>query len=66
MQILIVVFLFAIVGSLGHALHSMSSGPDRAPQMARALTVRITLSIALFALILAGNHFGWIEPHRIH
>ncbi len=65
MQILIVALLIAIVGSLGHALFSMSSGPDRARQMAQALTVRISVSVALFALILAGYHFGWIEPHGI-
>ncbi len=65
MQILIAVLLLTIVGSLGHALFSMSSGPDRAQQMAQALTVRISVSVALFALILVGYHFGWIEPHGI-
>jgi Protein of unknown function (DUF2909) len=66
MQILIVVLLIAIVGSLGHALFSMASGPDRARQMANALTVRISISVALFVLLLVGNHFGWIEPHGMH
>lgn len=66
MQFLIVVLLAAIVGSLGHALFSMSSGPERAQQMAQALTVRITVSVGLFALILVGYHFGWIVPHAIH
>lgn len=65
MQALIVALLVVIVASLGHALFSMSSGPDRAQQMAQALTVRITLSGALFALIMVGYHFGWIEPHNL-
>jgi hypothetical protein len=65
MQFLIVLLLMVIVGSLGHALFSMSSGPDRAQQMAQALTVRITVSVALFVLLLVGYHFGWIEPHSI-
>ena len=65
MQALVVALLVVIVASLGHALFSMSSGPDRAQQMAQALTVRITLSVALFALILVGYHFGWIEPHNL-
>lgn len=65
MQVLIVVLLVAIVGSLGSALFAMSSGPDRAQEMARALTVRISISAALFALILAGYPFGLIEPHGI-
>ncbi len=66
MQILIVILLFGIVGSLGHALSSMASGPDRSERMAQALTVRISLSVALFVLLLAGYHFGWIQPHRVH
>jgi Protein of unknown function (DUF2909) len=66
MQALIFVLLAAIVGSLGHALFSMTSGPGRAREMANALTVRITISVALFVLILVGNHFGWIAPHGVH
>jgi Protein of unknown function (DUF2909) len=63
MAILIILFLVAIVVSLGHALSSMSSGPDRSQHMVQALTVRISLSVALFALVLVGYHFGWIQPH---
>jgi len=69
MAIVVVVLLFAIVGSLGHALSSMSStssGPERSLRMAQALTVRIALSVALFALLLLGYHFGWIQPHGAH
>jgi hypothetical protein len=66
MQALIVILLLLIVGSLGHALASMSSGPSRSEQMAQALTVRISLSVGLFALLLAGYHFGWIVPHHVH
>jgi hypothetical protein len=65
MAILIIVFLVAIVVSLGHALSSMSSGPDRSQRMVQALTVRISLSVALFALLLVGYHFGWIQPHGV-
>ena len=68
MEILIVVMLLAIVGSLGHALSSMASGEpgvERSARMARALTVRITLSVGLFAVLLAGYHFGWIQPHSV-
>jgi hypothetical protein len=66
MQALIVGFLVLIVASLGHALSSMASGPERAALMAQALTMRISLSIALFALLLLGYHFGWITPHAMH
>jgi hypothetical protein len=63
MQLLVMVLLGAIVASLGHALSSMASGPDRAARMVKALTVRISLSVALFALLLIGYRFGWIRPH---
>ena len=66
MQVLILALLLAVVVSLGHALTSMSSGPDRPLRVVRALTVRITLSVALFALLLVGNYLGWIQPHHLH
>jgi F0F1-type ATP synthase assembly protein I len=45
---------------------SATPGIERSQRMARALTVRITLSAALFAVLLVGYHFGWIQPHRVH
>ncbi len=66
MELLIIVLLLGIVFSLGHALSSMAAGPGHSERMAQALTVRITLSVALFGLLLAGYHFGWIQPHRVH
>jgi hypothetical protein len=32
--------------------------------MARALTMRISLSLGLFVLLFVGYHFGWIAPHK--
>lgn len=63
MQIIILILLVAVVASLGHALSSLSSGVGHQQRMVRALTVRISLSVALFALLLVGHHFGWIQPH---
>lgn len=65
MEIMIVVLLVAVVASLGHALASMSSGAGSPQRMARALTVRISLSVALFAFLLVGYHLGWIQPHGV-
>jgi len=63
MEILVVVTLIAIVFSLGQALFSMTSGPSDSKRMVRALTVRVGLSIALFAFLMLGWYFGLIEPH---
>jgi hypothetical protein len=63
MEILVVVTLIAIVFSLGQALFSMTSGPSDSKRMVRALTMRVGLSIALFAFLMLGWYFGLIEPH---
>jgi multisubunit Na+/H+ antiporter MnhF subunit len=66
MNFLIVAMLFAIVASLGHALYSMASGPANSERMVKALTTRIALSVALFALLFAAWGLGLIEPHAVH
>jgi Tfp pilus assembly protein FimT len=65
MEMLIVIVLFAIVASLGHALFSMSTQQTSSKAMVNALTMRISLSLALFALLFISWHFGWIEPHQV-
>ena len=62
MKVIIAVLLIGIVLSLGQALFAMSSGPDPSGRMVRALSVRVGLSILLFALVMVGSHFGLIEP----
>jgi len=63
MKVLIGVALLAIVASLGQALFAMSSGPNNSARVVRALTVRIALSLALFAALMLGWYFGLIEPN---
>jgi membrane associated rhomboid family serine protease len=63
MELLVIGTLVAIVVSLGQALFSMTSGPTDSKRMVRALTVRVGLSIALFAFLMIGWYFGLIEPH---
>ncbi|HEX4024726.1 MAG TPA: twin transmembrane helix small protein [Steroidobacteraceae bacterium] len=68
-RILIFVVLIAIVASLGSALFHLSSSKsdaDNSRKMARALTVRIVLSLALFFLIMLAWWFGLITPHNYH
>jgi hypothetical protein len=62
MRTVIVLLLVFILLSLGQALFSMASGPDPSGRMVRALTVRITLSLALFGLLFVGWHLGLIAP----
>ncbi len=62
---LILVLLGAIVFSLGKAMFHLSSGPDHSERMVRALTVRISLSIALFALLMIVWYLGGMSPHPL-
>jgi H+/Cl- antiporter ClcA len=56
----------AIVVSLGSALYHLSRGTQQdSAKLARALTVRITLSLVLFALIMLAWYAGLIQPHGI-
>jgi len=58
MNLLVGLLLLGAVASLGQAMFAMSSGPEGSAQMARALTIRIGLSVAAFLLMLAKMHFG--------
>lgn len=58
--------LLGIVGSLGSALFQLTRGtPESSAKLARALTVRISLSLLLFALLMLAWYFGLITPHPL-
>ncbi len=65
MKLLIVAALLAIIVSLGQALFAMSSGQGNSARMVRALTLRIGLSVALFAILMLCWYFGLIDPHGV-
>jgi hypothetical protein len=67
MKALIVVVLLAIVIVLGSAGAAMLRRPrdgdqPRDKRMARALALRVVLSVGLFAFILLAWALGWIQP----
>ncbi len=65
-RIVVILALVAIVASLGSALYHLSRGTQAdSAKMARALTVRIVVSIVLFALIMLAWYAGLIAPHGI-
>ena len=64
-KILIIIVLFAIVGSLGSALFHLSRGKGDSKKMARALTIRFGLSLVLFILLMVAWHYGLISPHGV-
>jgi hypothetical protein len=68
MSVVIAIALAGIVAALFGAGFFMlsrpkddaSAEPDK--RMARALALRVALSVGIFLLILLAWHFGWISP----
>ena len=64
MKVLVIAALIGIVISLAHAMFSMTGGPTDSKRMVRALTVRVGLSVALFAFLMIGWYLGLLQPHQ--
>jgi Protein of unknown function (DUF2909) len=60
MKYVVILFLLFIVGSLFSALYYLVRDKGRGERTVKALTVRISLSVALFALLMLGYYFGFI------
>jgi len=67
MKIVAILFFLAIVTSLGTALYHLvkSKNGDDSGKTAKALTVRIGLSLLLFVLFFLAFATGFIQPHGI-
>lgn len=61
MRFVIIIAMVGILYSLASALFHMIKHKDHSRQMARSLTLRIGLSIALFIFVLVAHGLGWIE-----
>ncbi len=66
MKIVIVIALVMVLGALASAgvfmLRKGDSPAGRDHRMARALALRVGLSITLFLLLLLAWFMGWIQP----
>lgn len=62
--IILIAFVF-IVGSLLSAGFFLVRDKGKSRNVARALTVRIGLSVALFVMILVAYKMGWIQAQGI-
>ena len=60
MRIAAILFLVFIVGSLFSALYFLVRDKGSGERTVKALTLRITLSVVLFALLMLGYYFGFI------
>ncbi|MBL8200919.1 MAG: twin transmembrane helix small protein [Chromatiales bacterium] len=64
-KILVLVLLAAIVVSLFSGLFFLNRDQGGSGRMVRALTVRITLSVLLFLILLIAWWTGAIQPHGV-
>lgn len=60
MRFVVVAFLAIIVLSLGSAMFYLIRDKGKSDRTVKALTVRVVLSVTLFALLMLGYYFGLI------
>jgi hypothetical protein len=65
MRIIVLLFILFILISLGSALYYLVKDKGQSERTVKALTVRITLSIILFVMLMASYYFGWIPQTGI-
>lgn len=61
MKIIVLLFIAVILISLFSALYFMIKDKGKSERAVKALTVRVVLSVTLFALLMLGYHFGIIH-----
>lgn len=64
MRFVVIVFLGFILVSLFSALYFIVKDRGRSDRAVKALTVRVILSVVLFALLLLAFYFGFV-PQRL-
>jgi succinate dehydrogenase hydrophobic anchor subunit len=65
-KIFVVLLLLGILASLGSGMVYLVRDRSDSQRTAKALTVRILLSIFLFGLLMLGVFTGVIQPHGIY
>ncbi|MFP6780453.1 MAG: twin transmembrane helix small protein [Gammaproteobacteria bacterium] len=62
---LVIAMLVMIIASLGYALYKMATnrGGEDDTSMVKALTIRVGLSVALFAVLMILSALGIISPN---
>lgn len=60
MKIVVLLFIALIILSLGSALFYLVKDKGQSDRTVKALTIRISLSIFLFVMLMASYYFGWV------
>ena len=65
-KLIIVILLIFIIVSLFTALYRLNHEKGDSTKVLKALSVRIALSVLLFALLMLGSWLGLIQPHGVN
>jgi hypothetical protein len=65
MKIVVILFLIAIVASLGSALFYMVRDKGGSTRTVRSLTIRVGLSVGLFLMLMVSYYFGLIPQQGL-
>lgn len=65
-KIIIVLLLLAVLISLTSGIFFLVKDKSETNRTVKSLTIRITLSIILFLMLIVGYFTGIIQPHGIH
>jgi hypothetical protein len=65
-KVVIVLIFIGIIASLGSGLYYLVNDKGDSRRTLRALTLRIGLSVGLFAFLMILIAFGVIEPHGLY
>jgi len=60
MRIVIIVLLFAVIASLFSGLYFVYKDKGGSNRVVISLTIRIVLSLLVFAILIGAYFFGWI------
>ena len=64
-KIIVALFLIFIIGSLFSGLYYLVKDKGTSERTVRALTLRISLSVLLFILLMIGYATGLLQPHGV-
>ncbi len=64
-KIIVVLFLIFLIGSLFSGLYYLVKDKGASERTVRALTLRISLSVILFILLMIGYATGLLQPHGV-
>lgn len=62
---IIVILLLLVIASLAAGMFTLIKDRNKTERTVKFLTIRITLSVTLFILLIVSFLMGWIQPHGL-